>query len=115
VSSSLLATLLAIPVIFESAICHAEAALSYNVTGINFERELVIHNLLAALTNQIDVYLRVCLISVFHFVKLQHLNDSVLGKFVQDGVDCRQAQTFYLPSCFMINKVCTWMKKIFID
>jgi len=89
VRKSLLFTLLTIPIIFKSAIRHTETTFFCNLIGINFEWKFVIHNLLAALTNQINVLCYVRLVAVFHFVKFQHLYDPTLGKLVQDGVDRR--------------------------
>ncbi len=86
---SLLFTLLTIPIIFKSAIRHTETAFSCNFIGINFEWKFEIHNLLAALTNQINVLCDVRLVAVIHLVKFQHFYDPSLGKLVQDGVDRR--------------------------
>ena len=85
-----LATLLTIPVIFEPAIRYAEATLLCDIIGINSEGELVIYNLPAALTNQVDMHGRVCFIAVLHFIKFQHFDDAMLRKFAQDRVDTRQ-------------------------
>ncbi len=82
-------TSLTIPVKFKPRIGNPEMSFSYNLFRINGDRKMVIHNLVAAHTNQIDVSCNIPFIPVFRFIELQDFDYTMSGKFVESGVDCR--------------------------
>ena len=86
---SLLFTLLTIPIIFKSPIRHTETTFSCNLIGINFEWKFEIHNLLAALTNQINVLCYVQLVAVLHLVKLKRFDDAIARKLAERCISGR--------------------------
>lgn len=82
-----LPALLTETVILQPSIRYPELGFSGYFFRVDNNRDPVIHNPVAFFANQINVVGESCLVTILHFVKFQHLYDSMPGKLIQGEIN----------------------------
>lgn len=95
---------LTVTVIFAAAAGDDKTRRLRHIHPVDVNGGLVIDDLSASVADEIDVLVEIAFATVFPFVKLDCLNDTVSYELVDCGVCRRKAETIMLLSCLAVDE-----------